>query len=47
VNHKLIERAGKAHESSKSKEKPKEKLDVIDAEHEQYMNGAEKKMQKN
>merc|ERR1712086_1047263 len=43
VDHKLIERVGKAHESSKSKEKLKEKLDVIDAEQEQYMKGAEKK----
>ena len=43
VDHKLIERVGKAHESSKSKEKLKKKLDIIDAEQEQYMKGAEKK----
>ena len=43
VDHKLIERVGKAHESSKSKERLKEKLDVIDAEQEQHTKGAEKK----
>ena len=47
VDHKLIERVCKAHESSKSKEKLKQKLDIIDAEQEQCMKGAEKKVQKN
>ena len=43
MDHKLIERVGKTHESSNIKEKLKEKLDVIDAEQEQYTKGAEKK----
>ena len=42
VDHNLIERVGKAHESSKSKETLKVKLNSIDAEQEQYTKGAGK-----
>ena len=43
MNHKLIERVGKANERSKSKETLKAKLDVIDEEQEQHMKRSEKK----
>ena len=39
----MIERVDKVHESSRSKEKLKEKLDIMDAEQEQYIKGVGKK----
>ena len=43
VEHRLIEKVGKAHDTAKSKEELKLKLDAIDDEQMQYMKGAEKK----
>ena len=43
VRHRLIERCGEAHESSKSREVVQDKINVIDEERKQYMRNAEKK----
>ena len=43
VRHRVIERVGRAHETSKTKQQCKEKLDSIDKETKEHMKGAEKK----
>ena len=41
LRHHVIERVGKAHETSKTKQELKSKLDKINVETKQYMKGAE------
>ena len=43
VRHKVIERIGRAHETSKTKQQCKEKLDCIDRQTKEYIRGAEKR----
>ena len=43
IRHRVIERVGRAHETSKTKQQCKEKLDCIDRETKEHMTGAEKK----